>query len=737
MPVSADNGKEFTRQMMAGIKHERMLDIGAGCGTYAKLFPEASWVGVEAWEPYVSEFDLPSLYDNLIVDDARTVDYERLGRFDVAVAGDVLEHMTSEEAADLVDRLKAVADYVFVSIPLGHCPQDAVNGNEYERHIEDWSDEKVRKVFGEPVASHIDWIIGVYVFSNKPVAIPKTLHVIWVGDESLRPDRFIDSWRHKNPSWSLKVWGNKELAETDWQNRALIDKYYSDGQYCGVADLMRYEILLNEGGFCVDADSECVAPLDDFLFHSDVVCAYENEHARGATVAVGNMGAKAGLPFFQKIIESIKADESAHERLPWLSTGPTVLTRAINKDRPESISIFPSYTFIPNHFAAPEYTGGGKVYAKQFWGSTNNSYGRIGMYRSKLKICVYSIAKNEEKFVGRWAESARGADLIFLADTGSTDGTISECAKHGVDVRRITIDPWRFDYARNVALAMIPDDIDVCISLDLDEVLSDGWREEIERSWAHDTTRIQHAFSFAPGLYYYNTRIHARRGYYWRHMCHEIVCPAPGVSERLVFNDRILISHKPDQTKSRSGYLDLLATAAKDDRACPRMAYYYARELSYRGLWAECIAEFERYLAMPTAVWNSERSFAMRTIAQGHEILGQRDRAEAFWLKAASETPSQREPWVGLAQLYYNQGRWDECLSSATRALAIKTRELVYTGDPAAWGVQPHDLAAIAAWNLGLMDIAVTQGELALQFCPDDPRLKENLLWFRGEKRAA
>ena len=40
-----------------------------------------------------------------------------------------------------------------------------------------------------------------------------------------------------------------------------------------------------------------------------------------------------------------------------------------------------------------------------------------------MKIAVYAISKNEEQFVKRFCESAKDADLILIADTGSTDNT--------------------------------------------------------------------------------------------------------------------------------------------------------------------------------------------------------------------------------------------------------------------------------------------------------------------------
>ena len=41
-----------------------------------------------------------------------------------------------------------------------------------------------------------------------------------------------------------------------------------------------------------------------------------------------------------------------------------------------------------------------------------------------MKVCVYAISKNEEKFVKRWVNSMNESDKIFVLDTGSTDNTV-------------------------------------------------------------------------------------------------------------------------------------------------------------------------------------------------------------------------------------------------------------------------------------------------------------------------
>ncbi len=71
-----------------------------------------------------------------------------------------------------------------------------------------------------------------------------------------------------------------------------------------------------------------------------------------------------------------------------------------------------------------------------------------------MKICVYAISKNEEMFVERFCNSAKDADLILIADTGSTDLTADLAQDCGAQVHEINITPWRFDDARNAALTL-------------------------------------------------------------------------------------------------------------------------------------------------------------------------------------------------------------------------------------------------------------------------------------------
>jgi glycosyltransferase involved in cell wall biosynthesis len=345
-----------------------------------------------------------------------------------------------------------------------------------------------------------------------------------------------------------------------------------------------------------------------------------------------------------------------------------------------------------------------------------------------MKIAVYAIAKNEEQFVERFCNSAKDADVILIADTGSTDNTAIKAAEYGALVYDICINPWRFDIARDTALALLPKDIDVCISLDLDEELQDGWREEIEKVWKEDTTRLRYKFDWGQGIAFYYEKIHHRKGYHWHHPCHEYPMPDIRTNEIWAFTDKLLVVHKPDPQKSRGQYLDLLEVSVKEDPYCPRNAFYYARELTFYYKWLDAIVALNKYLELPKATWQNERAYAMRLLGKCYDQLGQDGRD--WYRKACKEAPNTREVWVELAQSCYLKSEWQECFDACNKALEVKNKELVYTMNPEVWGSLPHDLLAISAHYLGNKDIAITHGKIAIEFEPDNTRLINNLNYY-------
>jgi glycosyltransferase involved in cell wall biosynthesis len=352
-----------------------------------------------------------------------------------------------------------------------------------------------------------------------------------------------------------------------------------------------------------------------------------------------------------------------------------------------------------------------------------------------MKICVYAISKNEEKFVEKFCNSAKSADMILIADTGSQDGTVNLARKHGAQVFSISINPWRFDKARDAALALIPADIDVCVSLDLDEVLESNWRSVIENTWElGKTTRLRFGYDWGSGIRFQYDKIHGRHGYHWHNPCHETVKSDPRIQEIFAETHELLISHYPDESKSRNQYLGLLQMAVVEDANCSRNAFYYGRELFFNGQWAKAIDEMQRYLALPGANCKNERCYARRVIGACYENMQDENNALINYKLATLENAEIREPWGDLSEFYYHKQQWLECYSSAMAALSIKVRKFTHVCDPAVWSYKLHDLAAISAWHLGWTECAHTHAKNALDLDPQNTRLQNNLKYIEAAR---
>ena len=339
-----------------------------------------------------------------------------------------------------------------------------------------------------------------------------------------------------------------------------------------------------------------------------------------------------------------------------------------------------------------------------------------------MKVAVYAICRDEAAFASRFMATAREADVVCIADTGSVDGAPEAFAAEGAVVH--------FDDARNAALALVPADVDVCVSLDVDEVLSPGWRAALERAWTPANTRASYIFvashlpDGSPGVQFINNRAHARRGYRWRHACHEGLYP-DRLQENAVFVPGMRVDHHPDTRKSRSSYFPLLQAAAREEPQDPRMAHYFARELYYERRWAEAIAEFERYLTLAADCSRAERSSAMIYVAKCQAAQALDSTAAA--MRAVAEDPTWREPWVELAEAHYRAKDWVNSYAAAVKALSIPPGANGYMSDPHAHGPTPHDLAAIAASNLGWREEGLRHAEAALALAPEDERLRRNV----------
>lgn len=102
-----------------------------------------------------------------------------------------------------------------------------------------------------------------------------------------------------------------------------------------------------------------------------------------------------------------------------------------------------------------------------------------------MKTAAYTICKNEIKFVEKWLYYTKDFTYRVLLDTGSTDGTwemLLEAAKSDPNLilEQKIFNPWIFCDARNYNLNMVPDEVEWCLSPDMDEYFSINVLDEMK-----------------------------------------------------------------------------------------------------------------------------------------------------------------------------------------------------------------------------------------------------------------
>jgi mannosyltransferase OCH1-like enzyme len=184
----------------------------------------------------------------------------------------------------------------------------------------------------------------------------------------------MDSWRDLNPTWGYREWNEKDLFLLECQKQ-----YDTVPELFGKADIWRYEILKRHGGFFIDADSQCLRPLEDYFCDNESFACYENEHVRPGLISNGYLACSVNSPLMTYLIRAIQQIEPTRlvNAEIWRVLGPGLLTDIVKRYNYNDLKVYPSHYFIPVHHTGQAYTGPDKSFCTQAWGSTKNAYGKL------------------------------------------------------------------------------------------------------------------------------------------------------------------------------------------------------------------------------------------------------------------------------------------------------------------------------------------------------------------------
>ena len=363
------------------------------------------------------------------------------------------------------------------------------------------------------------------------------------------------------------------------------------------------------------------------------------------------------------------------------------------------------------------------------------------------KICVYAICKNEIAFVDKWLDSMSESDYIVVLDTGSTDGTFEKLYNDTrVDiVIQKNYSNWRFDTARNDALALCPTDTTIFVSTDLDEIFESGWAEILRVNWNNSHVRglykyvWSHNESGDPERIFYYDKIHGK-DWYWKAPVHEYLASdkyqdQTWINEHsLDLFDKITLHHYPDKTKSRASYLPLLGLRIQEDPNDYNGLFYYSHELYYRGYYEKSIAILDTILTdkkFDNKRTTLEKAACYLFMGDSYKALNKNSAAISAYHNAIAIDPTYREPYLELAQLYQDMKYFNMAIGTVEEALLKSVRHYNWLERDTSWAEQPYDILAVSSYYIGDYKESYLNASIASQFNPTDERLKNNIEFAR------
>lgn len=364
-----------------------------------------------------------------------------------------------------------------------------------------------------------------------------------------------------------------------------------------------------------------------------------------------------------------------------------------------------------------------------------------------VKICVYAICKNEEKFVERWLKSVDEADYIAVLDTGSTDNTKKIFEEYSLNNPGKLIfksfdygDNFRFDNARNDNLKLVPFDTDICVVLDLDQVPVKGWSKIVKNHYIDNELVtgyiIDHNEDGDENNRWRSKNVHPNSPYYiWTKPIHEgIHYIGDNKKYKECFDENFIINHYPDTNKDRSLYTTLLRKAVQEDPTDPYFVNYLGVELSKNSFIDEAIEVYKKGIEICVFDKNSNFLLFQMYINIGSLLVDKDPAAALNYFEDADNMNiiKTRRLYVYIAEVYKKLDDINMEIFYLIKALKeVKS----YSHD---WrdnfeyfnGVIEDRLALLYYYEKKDYILAMKYGAEALSYQPDNERMKNNLDYF-------
>lgn len=353
------------------------------------------------------------------------------------------------------------------------------------------------------------------------------------------------------------------------------------------------------------------------------------------------------------------------------------------------------------------------------------------------KICVYTVCRNESKFVDRWVDSMSEADVIVAVVHDTKDDTAEKLIARGVKVAFTHYQNWRFDTSKNDALKFAKEaapDCNIFAFVSLDEVFDKGWAQVIKNNWHPEHEIALYKFvqshdengqdALTTGFNWIHNRDDA---WYWKYPVDEVLIrDDKPVSELVYCNlfDKLTLHHWPDYSKPRDyvSLHELRIDESPEDTSvlCLVRDYHWMRAHDKLDKLMEGRDIYSMNLN------SEEKAFIMM-------CLGDRDRgrektlsAIEYYKKAIELNDHFRDTYLQYGTLLCDMKMYAEAEKILKDGIKKTWRSYSYLEDPNCWSSAYYVWLTVALWYQEKYEEAFAYARLSVEKNQYDEMAKSN-----------
>lgn len=355
------------------------------------------------------------------------------------------------------------------------------------------------------------------------------------------------------------------------------------------------------------------------------------------------------------------------------------------------------------------------------------------------KICVYAIAKNEEKNVEKWVESMSPADHIIVLDTGSTDKTVELLSSLGVEVHQKIYDEFRFDTARNDSLALVPDEYNIRVCTDLDEFWeSSNWADVLRENWDEEKPRVIYKYVWSHtengnGKEFVLNKIHGKDpNLFWDGIVHEHLMDrlthSRQFSKFIDLRDKLVLHHFPDYQRDKKFYLDLIKKRVQENPNDHQAWFLWGNEEKAKGSIEEALKAYSYVLEhaddFPELdIW--EKASLYYNVGYCYLRTNKAIDGMNSFCKGIAENKYYKDNYLGLGDVLVCSGLYDMAIGVLEEGLKAEQPIRGWMDDPLSWSYGFYNLLSIAYSKKNEHDKALGYAAKALSYEPSNPFLQQ------------